>query len=95
MADNSQNILEAEVIYGAMQREKIWKIAFSGMTVAAVVSVCASAAVMVWHQPPAPIVVPFDPETGMAVPNAAVEAVTLNERSAVVPIAGLSVCDRP
>jgi len=58
MADNSQNILEAEVIYGAMQREKIWKIAFSGMTVAAVVSVCASAAVMVWHQPPAPIVVP-------------------------------------
>lgn len=84
MNNNSKNILEAEVIYGAMHREKIWKIAFAGMTVAAIVSVCASAAVMVWHQPPAPIVVPFDPETGMAVPNAAIEAVTLNERSAVV-----------
>jgi hypothetical protein len=47
MTENSQNILEAEVIYGAMQRETIWKIAFAGMTVAAVVSVCASAAVMV------------------------------------------------
>ena len=84
MSDENQSILEAEVIYGAMQREKLWKIAFAGMTVAAVVSVCASAAVMVWHQPPAPVVVPFDPATGMAVPNAAVEAVTLNERSAVV-----------
>ena len=84
MVEQSKNMLEAEVIYGAMQREKIWKIAFAGMTAAAIISVCASAAVTVWHQPPAPIVVPFDPETGMAVPNAAVEAVTLNERSAVV-----------
>lgn len=84
MADNDKSILEAEVIYGAIQREKLWKIAFAGMTAAAIVSVCSSAAVMIWHQPPAPIVVPFDPETGMAVPNAAIGSVSLNERSAVV-----------
>lgn len=84
MADNDKSILEAEVIYGAMQRERLWKIAFAGMTAAAIVSVCSSAAVMIWHQPPAPIVVPFDPETGMAVPNAAIGSVSLNERSAVV-----------
>lgn len=84
MSENLQTILETEVIYGAMQREKLWKIAFAGMTFAAVVAVCSSAAVMVWYKPLAPIVVPFDPETGMAVPNASVEAVTLSERTAVV-----------
>ncbi|WP_299794187.1 type IV secretion system protein [uncultured Marivita sp.] len=84
MADDPKNVLEAEIIYGAMQREKIWKIAFAGMAVTAAVAVFASAAVMVWHKPPAPIVVPFDPTTGMAVPNASVEAVTLDERAAVV-----------
>ena len=84
MSENPQTILETEVIYGAMQREKLWKIAFAGMTFATVVAVCASAAVMVWHKPLAPIVVPFDPETGMAVPNASVQAVTLSERTAVV-----------
>lgn len=84
MADKNQYILETEVIYGAMQRENIWKIAFAGMTVAAVVSISAAAAVLIWVRPPAPIVVPFDPETGMAVPNAAVQAVSLDERPAVV-----------
>ncbi len=84
MADTGQTILEAEVIYGAIQREKLWKIAFAGMTCAAVVAISAASAVMIWHRPPAPIVVPFDPETGMAVPNASINAVTLNERTAVV-----------
>ena len=84
MADKTQNILETEVIYGAMQREKTWKMAFAAMTATTVISVTAAAAVMVWHKPPAPIVVPFDPTTGMAVPNAAIDAVSLNERQAVV-----------
>jgi type IV secretion system protein VirB8 len=84
MSDTLETILDAEVIYGAMQRERLWKFAFAGMTVAAVVAISSASAVMVWHKPLAPIVIPFDPETGMAVPNASVEAVTLSERTAVV-----------
>ncbi len=84
MADTAKTILEAEVIYGAQQREKFWKIATAGMTTTAIFAIGIAGAVMIWHRPPAPVVVPFDPATGMAVPNANVVGVTLNERTAVV-----------
>lgn len=84
MKEDPQTILDAEIIYGAIQREKLWKVAFAAMTAATLVSVCASAAVMLSYRQPAPIVVPFDPTTGLAVPNASVEAVSLDERTAVV-----------
>ncbi|WP_375262949.1 virB8 family protein [Palleronia sp.] len=84
MADNAKTIFEAEVIYGAQRREKYWKLATAGMTVTAIFAMGMAGAVMVWHKPPAPVVVPFDPTTGMAVPNANVVGVTLDERTAVV-----------
>ena len=81
---NVQSLQDAEVIYGALRRERVWQIAFMGMTLAAVVSVGAAAFVVAGVRPPAPVIVPFDPATGMAVPNAAVGAISLDERPAVV-----------
>ncbi|MEJ6396028.1 type IV secretion system protein [Gymnodinialimonas sp. 2305UL16-5] len=84
MSDDRQILLDAEVIYGAMRREKTWQLLFVGMTVATILAVASATLVMVSMRPPAPVVVPFDPETGMAVPNASVEAVSLDEQEAVV-----------
>lgn len=83
MAASGKTILEAEVIYGALRREKFWQIGFGLMSVAAVASVCAAAAVIVSFRPPAPVVVPFDPQTGLSVPNASVTGISLDERPAV------------
>lgn len=79
-----QTVLDAEVIYGAQRRERVWQLSFAGMTAVAVLSLGAAAFVVAAVRPPAPIIVPFDPNTGMAVPNAAVGAISLDERSAVV-----------
>lgn len=82
--DNPQTILDAEVIYGALRRERLWQMLFGGMTFAAIAAIVAAAAVILYLRPPAPIVVPFDPTTGLSVPNASVEAISLDERDAVV-----------
>ena len=79
-----QTILDAEVIYGAIRRERIWQIAFIAMTATAVISLLSAAYVVSAVRPPAPVVVPFDPDTGLAVPNASVQAISLDERTAVV-----------
>lgn len=79
-----QTILDAEIIYGAMRRERFWQILFAAMAVMAMGAIGSAAAVMVLLRPPAPIVVPFDPTTGLAVPNASVDAISLDERDAVV-----------
>jgi type IV secretion system protein VirB8 len=44
----------------------------------------AAAAVALSIKAPLPVVVPYDPETGMALPNATVVAVSLAERPAVI-----------
>ncbi|MFG6526455.1 MULTISPECIES: virB8 family protein [unclassified Sulfitobacter] len=84
MNDDPKTILEAEVIYGAMRRERFWQIGFGAMALSAVIATVASALVLTSVRPPAPIVVPFDPTTGNVVPNASVEAVSLDERKAVI-----------
>lgn len=84
MSADPQTILEAEVIYGAMRREKIWMFAALAAGTVALGAVGAAAGVLYAMRPPAPIIVPFDPTTGLAVPNASVTAVSLDERAAVV-----------
>ena len=84
MANKEQTLLDAEIIYGAMRREKIWQMLFIGMTLAAIIAVGATSFVLAAMRPPAPVIVPFDPDTGLAVPNAAVEGISLDEQGAVV-----------
>lgn len=85
MAKSSpRNILDAEIIYGAMRRERLWQFATVALILVAGASLATASFVVMTVRPPAPIVVPFDPATGMAVPNAMVESISLDERTAVV-----------
>ena len=79
-----REIVEEELIYGARRRERVWQMLGLGGLVFGVAGCLAAAAVSILDVDPPPVVVPFDPETGMALPNASVEAVTLTERPAIV-----------
>ena len=76
--------LEEELVYGARRREQLWQtLAFTGLAFG-VVGCLAAATVAVLDVDPPPVVVPFDSETGVALPNASVEAVSIMERPAVI-----------
>lgn len=76
--------MEEELVYGALRREQLWKrIAAAGASFG-VIGCLSAAAVAVLQETPTPVVIPVDAETGVAVPNAAVEAVTLTERPAII-----------
>lgn len=77
-------IVEEELIYGARRREQLWqKLALSGL-VFGIVGCLSAAAVAILDVDPDPIVVPYNPETGMALPNASVGAVRVTENEAII-----------
>lgn len=79
-----QEIIEEELIYGARRREQFWqKLGLSGLAFGAI-GCLAAAAVAILDVDPEPVVVPYDPETGMALPNASVGAVRVTENQAVI-----------
>ena len=80
----ARELVEEELIHGALRREQLWKMIGLGGAGFGVVSCLAAAAVALLIETPAPVVVPYDPETGMALPNATVETVRLSERPAVI-----------
>ena len=77
-------IIEEELVYGARRRERLWQKVALGSAVFGIAGCLAAAAVSVLDVDPPPVVVPVDSKTGMAVPNAAVEAVSLTERPAII-----------
>lgn len=79
-----KEIVEEELVYGALRRERQWRwLGLSGAGFG--VSGClAAAAVAIFVEPPLPVVVPYDPESGLALPNATVQAQRLSERPAVI-----------
>ena len=81
---NEREIVEEELIYGARRRERVWQMLGLGGVLFGIAGCLAAAAVAVLDVDPPPVVVPFDPETGMALPNASVEAVTLTQRPAII-----------
>ncbi|UUV08695.1 virB8 family protein [Ruegeria sp. YS9] len=79
-----QEIIEEELIYGARRREQFWqKLGLSGLAFGAL-GCLAAAAVAILDVDPDPVVVPYNPETGMALPNASVGAVRVTENQAVI-----------
>ena len=80
----ARELVEEELIHGALRREQLWKMIGLGGAGFGVVGCLAAAAVALLTETPAPVVVPYDPETGMALPNATVETVRLSERPAVI-----------
>jgi type IV secretion system protein VirB8 len=81
---NMSEVVEEELIYGARRREGVWKaIAAAGMLFGAA-GCLSAAAVAVLDVDAPPALVPYDPATGMALPEATVQAVSLAERPAVI-----------
>jgi type IV secretion system protein VirB8 len=79
-----QEIIQEELIYGALRRARQWKIfGVCGITFG-VVGCLSAAAVSILDKDPAPIIVPFDANTGMAVPNAIVKGKSLTQNAAVM-----------
>lgn len=84
MAKEASSILEAEVVFGALRRERLWQWIGAGSVATALVALATASVVVMSYRPPAPVVVPFDPATGVAVPNAAVGSIRLDEERAVI-----------
>ncbi len=77
-------VIEEELVYGARRRELMWqKLGFVGMGFG-VIGCLAAAGVAILDVDPPPMIVPFDSETGMALSNATVRAVSLSERPAII-----------
>jgi type IV secretion system protein VirB8 len=82
---SSENeIVEEELIYGARRREQLWQKLGIGGLVFGVLGCVAAATVAILDTDPPPVVVPYNPETGVALPNAAVEAVSVTQNQAVI-----------
>ncbi len=77
-------ILEEELIYGARRRERVWKAIAGASALFGVTGCLAAAAVAVLDADPPPALVAYDPDTGLALPEATVQAVSLAERPAVI-----------
>lgn len=84
MGTSIDAIVEEELVYGALRREETWRKIGIGGVVFGVMGCLSAAAVALLIETPPPVVVPFDPATGLALPNAAVKTVTLAERPAVI-----------
>jgi len=81
---NTRELVEEELVYGALRREQLWRMIGLGGAGFGAVGCLAAAAVALMVEAPPPVVVPYDPATGMALPNARVETASLAERPAVI-----------
>jgi type IV secretion system protein VirB8 len=81
---STRELVDEELIHGALRRERLWQMIGIGGAGFGVIGCLAAAAVALMIETPPPVVVPYDPETGMALPNATVAAVSLAERPAVI-----------
>lgn len=79
-----REVVEEELVYGALRRERQWRVIGTAGAGFGVLGCLAAAAVAILVDPPLPVVVPYDPESGLALPNATVQAVRLSERPAVI-----------
>jgi len=77
-------IIEEELVYGALRRERLWqRLGLLGM-IFGILGCLSAAAVAILDVDPPPVVVPYDPETGFALPEASVGATTVTENRAII-----------
>ena len=82
--DEETTIIEEELVYGALRRERLWqRLGLLGM-VFGILGCLSAAAVAILDVDPPPVVVPYDPETGFALPEASVGATTVTENRAII-----------
>lgn len=79
-----QEIIEEELVYGALRRERLWqRISLIGL-IFGTLGCLSAAAVSVLDVDPPPVVIPYDPATGFALPEASVGATTVTENQAII-----------
>lgn len=82
----SRNVSETEeeLIYGARRRGAFWqKFGVAGWGFGAIGCIMA-AVIAASHETPAPVLVPFDPSSGMALPMVNLQTISVSNRDAVV-----------
>jgi type IV secretion system protein VirB8 len=79
-----RELVEEELIHGALRREQLWRMIGLCGAGFGILGCLAAAAVALMVETPPPVVVPYDPETGLALPNATVETVQLSQRPAII-----------
>jgi len=82
--DEETAIIEEELVYGALRRERLWqRLGLLGMGFG-IIGCLSAAAVAILDVDPPPVVVPYDPETGFTLPEASVGATTVTENRAII-----------
>lgn len=82
--DEETAIIEEELVYGALRRERLWqRLGLLGM-IFGILGCLSAAAVAILDVDPPPVVVPYDPATGFALPEASVGATTVTENRAII-----------
>ena len=82
--DEETAIIEEELVYGALRRERLWqRLGLLGL-VFGLLGCLGAVAVSLLDVDPPPVVVPYDPETGFALPEASVGATTVTGNRAII-----------
>ena len=82
--DEETAIIEEELVYGALRRERLWqRLGLVGL-IFGTLGCLGAAAVAILDVDPPPVVVPYDPATGFALPEASVGATTVTENRAII-----------
>ena len=82
--DEEAAIIEEELVYGALRRERLWqRLGLFGLGFGTIGCLSAATVAILDVDPP-PIVVPYDPATGFALPEASVGATTVTENRAII-----------
>ncbi len=82
--NNEREIIEEELVYGALRRERLWqRLGLLGI-IFGLVGCFGAVMVAILDVDPPPVVVPYDPETGFALPEASVGATQVTGNQAVI-----------
>ena len=82
--DEETAIIEEELVYGALRRERLWqRLGLMGL-IFGTLGCFSAAAVSILDVDPPPVVVPYDPETGFALPEASVGATIVTANRAII-----------
>ena len=81
---SEQEIIEEELVYGALRRERLWqRLGLIGL-IFGILGCLSAAAVAILDVDPPPVVVPYDPETGFALREASVGATSVTANQAII-----------
>lgn len=82
--NNESEIIEEELVYGALRRERLWqRLGLLGM-IFGLLGCLGVVMIAILDVDPPPVVIPYDPETGFALPEVSVGATQVTSNQAVI-----------